>query len=109
NDTRSSGDGSCKGIDRPNLVIPAKAGIRATRTEPAALDTGFRRYDGACCLVGDCQIPLSTYGRVHAPPPGALKVARRPPHQGEGWSVLLRSGRTSRSRHPGESRDPGAT
>ena len=24
----------------------------ATRTEPAALDTGFRGYDGTCCLVG---------------------------------------------------------
>jgi hypothetical protein len=28
----------------------------ATRAEQAALDTGFRRYDGAYCLVGDCQI-----------------------------------------------------
>jgi hypothetical protein len=27
-------------------------------------------------------------------PPGALKGARPPPHQGEGWSLLRRSGKT---------------
>ena len=39
----------------------------ATRTEPAALDTGFRRYDGACCLVGfagmkDCRESVELSG-----------------------------------------------
>ena len=34
------------GDNSPTLVIPAKAGIQGSDSEQAALDTGFRRYDG---------------------------------------------------------------
>jgi hypothetical protein len=63
--TRGLESGDCAGISYPLSSSRRKPGSRATGSERVALDTGFRRYDGVCCLLRRCQ-PLSPRGRAES-------------------------------------------
>ena len=73
---QNSGGGDYAGTDNPNSSSRRKPGSRATSTERAALDTGFRRYDGARGYESEFPSPLVGEGF----PPGARSAT----HGGKG-------------------------
>ena len=88
---RGSEVGDYGGIDRPNLVIPAKAGIQGQPTQSKPL--WIPAFAGMTEFVAGSENanPVSTCGR--GVPTRALKTARRPPRQGEGGRLLFPSGK----------------
>ena len=83
------------GDNSPTLVIPAKAGIQGQEArEPAALDTGFRRYDGVRCLLRERQSPLPLWES------GVFAEARRVDPIGPMPSLPACRRRRSRRRAP---------
>ncbi len=79
-DTRGSERGDYAGITRPLSSSRRKPGSRATGIEQATLDTGLRRYDGACCKRGRAtDTARRRRGRGDAPTrPAPAPACRRP-------------------------------